>query len=137
MVALETARLLVASGRDVQVVAMIDPIWTAAGQPWPTLESGAQVNGKETPTQDPFDPTPESWQQYEQVLARYVPAPLPVPILVFSCAYDGRLWHQVSSDFTLVELPGGHHDLVTVRSDVFAAHLRDQLKRIAGLQPRP
>jgi hypothetical protein len=57
---------------------------------------------------------------------------LPVPIVVFSAIFDGRPWHQVSPDFKLFEVPGGHFDLVTTRSDVFAARLRDQLKDIAG-----
>ena len=61
-----------------------------------------------------------------------MPVPLRVPILVFSSVYDGRPWQQISSDFVLFELPGGHYDLVTVRSNVFGAHLRDQLKRITA-----
>jgi surfactin synthase thioesterase subunit/acyl carrier protein len=139
MVALETARLLVASGHDVQVVAMIDPIWTGAGQPWPTFEKLRHLVGvNETSTQDVFDvshllpSTPESRQQYKQALESYAPMPLPVPILVLSSTFDGRPWHQISPDFTLFELPGGHFDLVTVRSSVFAAHLRNQLKRAAA-----
>jgi oxalate---CoA ligase len=134
MVALETARLLVASGRDVDVVAMIDPIWTAAGKPWPTLERQAQAGEiEEAPPQDlpEVTPTPESWQQYEDALATYAPLPLPVPILVFSSTFDGRPWHKVSPDFTLFESPGGHYDLVTFRAGLFAAYLQDQLKRIA------
>jgi acyl carrier protein len=134
MVALETARLLVASGRDVDVVAMIDPIWTAAGKPWPTLERQAQAGEiEEAPPQDlpEVTPTPESWQQYEDALVTYAPLPLPVPILVFSSTFDGRPWHKVSPDFTLFESPGGHYDLVTFRAGLFAAYLQDQLKRIA------
>ncbi len=131
MVALETARLLVASGHDVHVVAMIDPIWTGAGQPWPALERQAHAINVEEPK---LIETPETSQQYQEAMEAYVPVPLPVPvpILVFSSTFDGRPWHQVSPNFTLFELPGGHFDLVTVRSDIFAAHLRDQLK----LQPR-
>jgi oxalate---CoA ligase len=134
MVALETARLLVASGRDVDVVAMIDPIWTAAGKPWPTLERQAQTGEiEETPPQDlpKMTPTPESWQQYEDALATYAPLPLQVAILVFSSTFEGRPWQRVSQDIRLFELPGGHYDLVTFRSGVFAACLQDQLKRIA------
>ena len=134
MVALETARLLVAGGHDVQMVVMIDPIWTLAGKPWPTLEPGVRaINNGATSAQDLPDltPTPESPEQYRQALARYVPMLLPVPILVFSAKFDGRPWHQVSPDFKLFEMPVGHYDLVTVRSAVFAAHLRDQLKEIA------
>ncbi|MGA9009849.1 MAG: alpha/beta fold hydrolase [Xanthobacteraceae bacterium] len=134
MVALETARLLVAGGHDIQMVAMIDPVWTGAGEPWPTLERrGDAVNVEETSTQDLPDMTmaAETEQQYREALATYVPMALRVPILVFSCKFDGRPWHQVSPDFKLFEIPGGHYDLVTARSSVFAARLRDQLKRIA------
>jgi thioesterase domain-containing protein/acyl carrier protein len=153
MVALETARLLVASGHDVQVVAMIDPVWTGAGQPWPRLEKQAGVDAVEDITTSmPADMTrtpegklqilpdmtrtPESERQYTEALERYEPVPLRAPILVFSSIFDGRPWHQISADFVLFELPGGHYDLVTVRSGVFAAHLRDQLNRIAA-QLRP
>jgi oxalate---CoA ligase len=140
MVALETARLLVASGHDVHVVAMIDPVWTGAGRPWPRLEKQARVdNVEEIVTQILPDLTgnPESARQYEEALERYVPAPLRAPILVFSSSFDGRPWHKISPDFRLFELPGGHFDLVTFRSGVFAAHLRDQLKRVAdGARPR-
>jgi oxalate---CoA ligase len=128
MVALETARLLVASGRDVDVVAMIDPIWTAMGKPWPTLWQAQAGEIEEPPG---MTPTPESWQQYEDALATYAPLPLRVPILVFSSTFQGKPWHKVSSDFTLFELPGGHYDLVTFRAGLFAAYLQDQLKRIA------
>jgi oxalate---CoA ligase len=149
MVALETARLLVASGHDVQMVVMIDPIWTSAGQPWPLLEKRVHdVEG--IPPQDLPDMsavqdqyrlllrwTPESRQQYQEALSSYVPLPLPLPILVFSSVFDARPWHQISPDFRLFELPGGHFDFVTVCSGVFAAHLRDQLKRVAsGARPR-
>jgi pimeloyl-ACP methyl ester carboxylesterase len=139
MVALETARLLAAGGHDVQTVAMIDPVWTGAGKPWPTLERrGNAVNIEETSTQDLPDMTmaPETQQQYGEALATYVPMPLRVPILVFSCRFDGRPWHQVSPDFRLFEIPGGHYDLVTTRSSIFVAHLRQQLKRITDQSQR-
>jgi oxalate---CoA ligase len=149
MVALETARLLLSGGHDVQMVAMIDPLWTGAGQPWPRLEKQARVDDVEEITTQVLGDmtrtpegklqilpdmtrTPESERQYQEALERYAPAPLRVPILVFSSVYDGRPWHQISSDFVLLELSGGHYDLVTVRSGVFAAHLRDQLNRVAG-----
>jgi hypothetical protein len=111
---------------------MIDPIWTGASKPWPTLE--IRVALRKTSTQDIPDMTAtrESVQQYEQALATYMPMLLPVPIVVFSAIFDGRPWHQVSPEFKLFEIPGGHFDLVTARSDVFAAHLRDQLKDIGG-----
>jgi oxalate---CoA ligase len=144
MVALETARLLVAAGHDVHVVAMVDPIWTSAGQPWPRLEEQVHaVDVEGIPPQDLPDMSEVQeqsrplwyWtveQQYKKALSSYVPLPVPVPILVFSSVFDGRPWHQISPDFRLFELPGGHFDFVTVHSGVFAAHLRDELKRVAG-----
>jgi oxalate---CoA ligase len=133
MVALETARLLVASRRDVQIVTMIDPVWTGAGQPWPTLEKradGVDVAETATPNLPDVAWTPESAEQYHAALARYVPMPVPVPVCIFSSTFDGKPWHRISQDFTLFESAGGHYDLVTIHSSVFAAHLRDQLKRI-------
>lgn len=139
IVALETARLLVTAGHDVQMVVMIDPIWTVAGEPWPIMETRAHAsNNGQTSAQELPDmkPTPESWEQYGHALRAYVPMPLPVSILVFSAQFNGRPWHQISPDFKLFEIAGGHYDLVTARSDVFAAHLREQLKGIVG-RPRP
>ena len=133
MVAFETARLLVAGGHDVQMVAMIDPIWTGAGLPWPTLERRAGAVNIEQPSNQGLSnmtATPESLQQYKQALANYVPMPLPVPILVFSSQFDGRPWHLVSPDFRLFEIPGGHYDFLTIGSSVFATHLQEQLKRL-------
>jgi thioesterase domain-containing protein len=37
MVALETARLLVSKGHEVEFVVMVDPVWTGSGEPYPTL----------------------------------------------------------------------------------------------------
>jgi oxalate---CoA ligase len=147
MVALETARLLMTSGHDVHVVAMLDPIWTGAGRPWPLLERQARVDdvgetqisagmsrtpeGKLQILPD-MDGDPETYEQYGKALERYVPVQLHVPILAFSSMYDGSLWRQVSSDFTLFELPGGgHYDLVTVHLSAVAARVRDQQKRFA------
>jgi acyl carrier protein len=138
MVALETARLLLASGHDVQMVAMIDPIWTGAGEPWPTLARRADaVNIEQHSKYLPdMTATTESLQQYKQTLATYVPMPLPVPILVFASQFDGRPWHLVSPDFRLFEMPGGHYDFLTIRSNVFAIHLQDQLKRLTDPKAR-
>ena len=109
IVALETARLLVTAGHDVQMVVMIDPIWTVAGEPWPTMETSAHApNNGQTSAQELPDmkPTPESWEQYGHALRAYVPMPLPVSILAFSAELNGRPWHQISPDFKLFEIAG-------------------------------
>ena len=137
IIALETARLLVPAGHNIEMVVMIDPIWTVAGEPWPIMETRARNNGQTSAQELPdMKPTPESWEQYGQALRAYVPMPLPVSILVFSAQFNARPWHQISPDFKLFEIAGGHYDLVTARSDVFAAHLREQFKGIVG-RPRP
>jgi hypothetical protein len=118
---------------------MIDPIWTAAGQPWPRLqkppaEAHDTDTGGDPSPQPPFvdmTATSDSFQKYKNALANYVPAPLPVPIIVFSSTYDGRPWKPLSPDVTLIESPGDHFDWVTTQSRRFAGALRDWLQRIA------
>jgi thioesterase domain-containing protein/acyl carrier protein len=140
IVALEAARRLVAQGHRVDVVAMIDPVWTAQGEPWPTLAAGIAQNQSEAHPARPLPDvrmSPESVQRYGEALARYAPAPFDVPIAIFASKFDGRPWQQVSADSLLLELPGGHYDLVTSRAGVFAAHLREHLKRLANqTEPR-
>jgi oxalate---CoA ligase len=130
MVALETARLLVGAGHDVQFVAMISPIWTGDGQPWPLLDGYV-----ETYPAGPFPEmtaTKESWERYGEALAHYLPESLPVPLLVFASKYPGQPWHAVSPDFTLFEKPGTHFDFVMHRAEFFGAHLRAHLARSTG-----
>jgi thioesterase domain-containing protein/acyl carrier protein len=132
MVALETSRLLVEGGHEVAAVAMIDPLWTSAGQPWPIIEratEGPDIQTNPVPVLPEITATPESWQRYGEALAAYVPEPVSAPVLVFCSTFDGKPWQGVSSDFTLFELPGGHYDLVTFRAEDFAARLREHLKR--------
>ena len=107
MVALETARLLVEGGHQVEVVAMID-------SPWPAAVPDKNYDNRE--------------RQYFKALRSYSPAPLSVPLVVFSSEWDGVPWRTISSDFTLFQLRGGHHDWVMDRSDLFAALLKARLE---------
>jgi pimeloyl-ACP methyl ester carboxylesterase len=129
MVAFETARLLIASGYEVELVTMVDPIWTPGGKPWPTLPKRTEAANTHKQVLPNMKATPESWEQYGNALLSYAPSPLQVRMLVFSAVFDGRPWHQVSSRVTLVEAPGwGHYDLVTFRSPFFAAQVNQQLR---------
>jgi pimeloyl-ACP methyl ester carboxylesterase len=135
LVALEAARQLVAQGHRVDVVAMIDPPWTAQGEPWPILEASLEpspFNAERPETSPELRATPETLRGYGEALAKYVPAPLNIPIAIFSSTYDGRPWQPVSPKCTLFELPGGHFELVTFRAGLFATYLRDHLKRFAN-----
>jgi oxalate---CoA ligase len=106
IVALETARLLMESGEEVEFVAMIDPPWPASFS-IPDLTQNDKVGA-----------------QYFEALTNYSPKPLSVPIIVFSSAFDGVCWRDLSPDFELVHAPGGHFDWVTSRSELFAAHVK-------------
>lgn len=128
MVAFETARLLIASGHEVELVTMVDPIWTPGGRPWPTLPKPTETGNTPSQVLPNMKATPESWERYGEALVNYTPSPLHVRTLVFSAFFDGRPWHQLSSKVSLVETPGGHYDLVTFRSPFFAEQVKQQLR---------
>ncbi len=135
MVALETARLLVSMGHEVEFVVLIDPIWTAAGEPYPVLE-GATIGGNVMllPDADSESAEPvkysltegpvETDQRYAEAHSKYRPLPVSLPVILFAAAYDGRPWRQISDDFELVEHVGDHYDWITSRAPEFVAHLR-------------
>ncbi len=150
-VALETARLLLARGEQVDAVVMVDPVWPVDGRPWPEIErppSGSyadkvidalrrrsigaaklgyrHIMGRAQ--------TPALLEQYDRALAIYVPQPIAAPVMVFSSQYDGSKWQEISPDFALFELPGAHYDWVTVHADRFAGQLR---KRFGSVGERP
>jgi pimeloyl-ACP methyl ester carboxylesterase len=135
MVALETARLLLSKGHDVEFVAMIDPIWTASGKPYPMLEGGTMRIVRllpDDPASDSAEPImfspseapAEIDQKYEEALDKYRPAPVSVPIIAFTSAFEGRPWRHISRDFTLFEHVGDHYDWITCRAPQFATHLQ-------------
>jgi acyl carrier protein len=135
LVALETARLLVSKGHDVEFVVMIDPVWTAWGEPYPRLEgattgpvtllpSDADSESAEPILFSPSEGPLEIDQKYAEVLRKYRPAPLSTPVIVFASEFDGWPWQRISRNFQLFEHPGGHFDWITSRAPQFASHLR-------------
>ncbi len=61
-------------------------------------------------------------------------------LLVLASEYDGRDWIRLSEDAELLEIPGDHFDLVTVRINDLAGNLRSWFSGNApfGLsEPRP
>jgi oxalate---CoA ligase len=135
LVALETARLLVSTDHEVEFVAMIDPVWTGSGEPYPTLEGARFSETVKLPLGDPQTEPSEpvifsmsegpagSSRRYEEAIKKYRPVPLSVPIVVFASAFDGRPWQQISGTFELFEHVGHHFDWITVRASQFASHL--------------
>jgi pimeloyl-ACP methyl ester carboxylesterase len=135
MVALETARLLVSTGYNVEFVVMIDPIWTASGAPYPTLEgatrgpvtfsrSGSDSESAQPILSSPSEGCVEIDQKYAEALEKYRPVPVSIPVIVFASEFDGRPWQRMTRNFKLFEHPGGHYDWITLRASQFARHLR-------------
>jgi pimeloyl-ACP methyl ester carboxylesterase len=135
MVALETARLLVPKGHEIEFVVMIDPIWTASGEPYPRLEGAAMgpvvllPSDSDSASAEPVllslsQGPAEINQKYADALAKYRPAQVFVPVVVFTSEFNGRPWQQISRNFELFEHPGGHYDWITSRASQFASHLR-------------
>jgi oxalate---CoA ligase len=142
MVAFETARLLVKLNHRVETVVMIDSPVMRGGE---ALKSprwapgiGRAVTADQVAASDdiPIRPTtPFGWafERYTERLAEYSPSTLPVRLLVFASEYDGRDWVRLSRDAELLEIPGDHFDLVTVRINDLASNLRSWLSGDAAL----
>ncbi|HEY7644121.1 MAG TPA: thioesterase domain-containing protein [Hyphomicrobiales bacterium] len=150
-VALETARLLLARGEQVEAVVMVDPVWPVDGRPWPEIKTpppgsyaekvvdalrrrsigAAKLGYRHIMGRGQI---PTLLEQYDRALAIYVPQPIAAPVIVFSSQYDGGKWRDVSPDFVLFEEPGAHYDWVTVNAGMFAEHLR---KRFESVGERP
>src|SRR5262245_35986752 len=117
LVALEAARLLAAAKREVAVVALVDPPAIAARGVTRFLRSLlGRMSG-------------EPQGRGEDGTESYVPAPLAVPLLVFSSGDEGRAWRRVSADVELIDLPGSHVSVVSHAAAV-ASYLRARLHSI-------
>jgi acyl-CoA synthetase (AMP-forming)/AMP-acid ligase II/pimeloyl-ACP methyl ester carboxylesterase/acyl carrier protein len=140
IVALETARLLIALDHKVEAVVMVDSPLMIAGEVSTYREAAsgsedARSHGLVAASDDiPIipdnfeDDSPEVWERYGECLARYSPAPLAAPLLIFASEFDGRPWSRLSENAELLESRGGHFDWVTGRIDVLSDRLRSWLR---------
>jgi oxalate---CoA ligase len=118
LVALEAARLLAAAGREVAVVALVDPPTITAHRPAQFLLSLlGRMSGKRP-------------RQGVDGTAGYVPAPVALSLLVFSNENEGRVWWRVSADVELINLPGSRDDWVTRHAVAVTSYLRARLQNI-------
>jgi oxalate---CoA ligase len=115
LVALQAARLLVAAGREVAVVALVDPPTITAHRPLQFLLSLVGRIAR---------------RQGTDGTAGDVPAPLAVPLLVFSSGDEGRAWRRVSADVELIDLPGGRDGRVASHAAAVTSYLRARLQSI-------
>ena len=153
IVALETARLLTKLNHRVDTVVMIDsPLMTrgevlrvpqAASDGGDTRADEPVATPDDIPVLPAYPASDSGFEIYERCLAAYSPAPLPVRMLVLASQYDGREWLRLGGNAELVEIPGGHFDLLTSRINELASNLtrvccREEFgKRPGGVSERP
>jgi acyl carrier protein len=73
---------------------------------------------------------PPILEQYRDLLMRYSPAPLSVPLIIFTSEFDGRPWCRLGRDYEFFRIVGGHYDWLTLRAGAFADRLKARLGRI-------
>jgi oxalate---CoA ligase len=160
MVAFEAARLLMAAGHKVDLVAMVDPP-TVAARPAPRaiiglmkpmvspyflrwtyeqmarLERYAQARRHERNAIIEGKFLPALWDAYSIAMAQYLPAPLEVPVTFYAAEHDGRAWRHLSSQVEVLQVPGGHGGCLTIGADLLVDHLRQRIDALAdGGLPR-
>ncbi|MET3844475.1 AMP-binding protein [Bradyrhizobium sp. OAE829] len=150
MVAFETARLLIAAGHKVDLVAMVDPP-TVSSRPVPRaiirlmkpllplyllgrafekmaeLERYAKASTSAPIATAELEIPPALWHAYSSAMAQYLPAPLEVPVTFYAAEHDGRAWRHLSSQLDVVEVPWGHHGCLTVGAEHLVDHLRGRI----------
>jgi acyl-CoA synthetase (AMP-forming)/AMP-acid ligase II/acyl carrier protein len=118
LLALEAARLLAAGNREVAVVALVDPpAITARGVAQFLRSLLCRMSGRQQ-------------RPGANGTGSYVPAPLAVPLLVFSSGDEGRAWRRVSADVELIDLPGSRDDRATSPAAAVTSYLRARLQSI-------
>ena len=127
-VAFETARLLLARGHQVELVAMVDPLWIVEGEVSKTPREPAsegesteifeiQAKPDDAPPVPNLNSDPIIMEQYRDCLVRYSPTPLSVPLIIFMSEFDGRPWCRLGRDCELFEVVGSHYDWLTIRAE--------------------
>ncbi|WP_083519556.1 AMP-binding protein [Bradyrhizobium jicamae] len=165
MVAFEAARLLMAAGHKVDLVAMVDPP-TIAARPasrailglmkpivsphflrWmyeqmAQLERYAKARRRDRNAIVKGAFLPALWDAYSIAMAQYLPAPLEVPVTFYSAEHDGRAWRHLSSQVEVLQVPGGHGGCLTIGADLLVDHLRQRIDALGidapadGMLPR-
>ena len=158
MVAFETARLLMAAGHKVDLVAMVDPP-TVSARPAPraiiglmkpivspyllrwTFEQMAKLEryfkastSAPVAIAEPEIP-PALWDGLSIAMAQYLPAPLEVPVTFYAAEHDGRAWRHLSSQLEVIQVPGGHHGCLTIGAERLVDHLRQRIDGLADGAP--
>jgi pimeloyl-ACP methyl ester carboxylesterase len=115
LVALETARLLMGRGEQVEIVVMIDP---------PPVSYGVWEEADD-----------KIWQAYDERLALYRPTSLAVLLALFTSISSPEPWCHLSRECEHIDAPGGHFDWVTIRAAALAETLKKLLSRVQTPEP--
>ena len=159
MVALETTRLLLDSGRKVELLAMIDPPSAGVRKSMKMILSAAQrispsvatwlwklmvriesawlmslVELRKYLSSKPWTrvPNSKSYRQYQAAMARYHPAGLDVPSIYYAGAYDGRPWRRLLPHMEIFEVGSDHSNIVGTHIDRLSRHLQAALNSSNG-----
>jgi thioesterase domain-containing protein len=154
MVAFEAARLLMAAGHKVDIVAMIDPP-TVSARPaqraiiglmkrmispyllrWAFEQMAELERYSKRSTSAPItvaeaEISPVLWDAYSIAMAHYLPASLDVPVAFYAAEHDGQGWGHLSSQLEVIQVPGGHHGCLTVGAEILVGHLRRRVDALA------
>lgn len=154
MVAFEAARLLMAAGHKVEMVAMVDPP-TVSARPAPRaiiglmkpivspyllrwtyeqmarLERYSKASTIAPITISKLEVPPALWDAYSIAMAQYLPAPLEVPVAFYAAKQEGRAWRHLSSQLEVIEVPGGHDGCLTIGAELLVDHLRQRIDLLA------
>ncbi|WP_247509468.1 thioesterase domain-containing protein [Bradyrhizobium sp. 157] len=160
MVAFEAARLLMAAGHKIDMVAMVDPP-TVSARPalraiiglmkpivspyllrWTyelmaRLERVSKALTSQQITIAKLEIPPALWDAYSIAMAQYLPAPLEVPVAFYAADHDGRGWRHLSSDLQVIQVPGGHPGCLTIGAELLVEHLRQKIDVLADVVPPP
>ncbi len=154
LVAFEAARLLMAAGHRVEMVAMVDPPTVNARPVMRTLlrllepvvsrQCLGQVYDQMGRLERMLRMTPSEllakvhtqrktdrqllqqrrWHPYTIAMAQYRPTPVDVPVIFFSAGHDGRAWRRLSPRIEIVEMPVGHDHCLSSGAELLVKHLR-------------
>lgn len=75
-------------------------------------------------------------EAFTVAMARYLPAPLDVPVVFYSASHDGRAWRRLSDDLEVIEVPGGHDYCLTTGAELLAQHLRNRIDASSEVSAR-
>ncbi|WP_176540564.1 AMP-binding protein [Bradyrhizobium septentrionale] len=154
IVAFEVARLLMAAGHKVDLVAMVDPptvsarpiarsilgllkplvsprLLSAAFERMALLERHSKVSESAPIMVSALKIPPVLWDFYSIAMAQYCPAPLEVPVAFYAAEHDGRAWRHLTSQLEVIQVPGGHDGCLTIGAEILVDHLRQRIELLA------